>query len=95
MNRYPLKLFGITDAISGRVFAFCPLVEVCLENDNSSACWIVKTVRNMERDKDKDEALLCKDWIARRFWRPDILKHVVNCIRAVGFSRTVGADFLE
>ena len=69
-----------------------------LENGNNSTYWIKKIIRNMERDKENDQALFCLEWTVLRFWGKDILKHTDECVRAVDeavFGRIVGDGHLE
>ena len=41
------------------------------------------TVRNIERDKEKDQALLFLGWTIIHFWGKDILNNVEECITVV------------
>lgn len=54
-----------------------------LENGNNSTCWIKKITRNMERDKENEQALRFREWTVLRFWGEDIRKHTDDCVRAV------------
>lgn len=42
--------------------------------------WIPKIERNIERDKEVNEALKVSGWTVLRFWGDDITKHLDNCI---------------
>lgn len=42
--------------------------------------WRKKLMRNIERDKEANDALLQEGWLVLRFWEGDILKNVESCI---------------
>ena len=54
-----------------------------LENGSNSTYWIKKITRNMERDRETEQALRFQEWTVLRFWGDDIRKHTDDCIRAV------------
>ena len=54
-----------------------------LESGNNSTYWIKKITRNMERDKENEQALRFREWTVLRFWGEDIRKHTEDCVRAV------------
>lgn len=54
-----------------------------LENGSNSTYWIKKITRNMERDKENEQALRFREWTVLRFWGEDIRKHTDDCVRAV------------
>ena len=54
-----------------------------LENGSNSAYWIKKITRNMERDKENEQALRFLEWTVLRFWGEDIVKHTDDCVRTV------------
>ena len=54
-----------------------------LENGSSSTYWIKKITRNMERDRETEQALRFREWTVLRFWGDDIRKHTDDCVRAV------------
>ena len=54
-----------------------------LENGNNSTYWIKKITRNMERDRENEQALRFQEWTVLRFWGEDIKKHTEECVRAV------------
>ena len=54
-----------------------------LENGSNSTYWIKKITRNMERDKENEQALRFREWTVLRFWGDDIRKHTEECIQAV------------
>ena len=54
-----------------------------LENGSNSTYWIKKITRNMERDRETEQALRFQEWTVLRFWGDDIRKHTDDCIRVV------------
>lgn len=54
-----------------------------LEEGRNSDYWISKIERNMERDKEKDQALFFAGWTVIHFWGKDILKKTDECIRII------------
>ena len=49
----------------------------------NQAFWRKKLQRNVERDKEVNEALLERGWIVLRFWESDIKKSVNSCIEEI------------
>lgn len=45
--------------------------------------WVPKIERNMERDRENEQALLAQGWTAVRFWGKEILKNTDECIRVI------------
>ena len=43
----------------------------------------MKIERNMERDKEKDSALLFAGWTVIHFWGKDILKNADECVKVI------------
>ena len=54
-----------------------------LEKGKNSSFWIEKIIRNMQRDKENEEALKSQDWTVVRFWGQDILKRIEDCIKVI------------
>ena len=50
---------------------------------NNSEYWITKIERNMERDREVDNALRAMGWTVIRFWGKDVLNNTSECIRTV------------
>jgi DNA mismatch endonuclease (patch repair protein) len=49
----------------------------------NSAFWSKKLKRNMERDREVNEALLELNWLVLRFWDSDVLKDVRKCVNEI------------
>lgn len=45
--------------------------------------WRNKLKRNVERDREVNEALLELDWLVLRFWESNILKNVDGCVEEI------------
>lgn len=54
-----------------------------LERGKNPDYWIPKIQRNMQRDVEKDQALLYEGWTVIHFWGKDILKNPEECIRVI------------
>ena len=50
---------------------------------NNPDYWVPKIERNMERDRENDQALLFLGWTVIRFWGKEILKDTNECIRVI------------
>ena len=64
-----------------------------LEKSDKGEYWIKKITRNMERDKENEQALRYQDWTVLRFWGNEIKKHTDECVKVVDeavFDRVVG-----
>ncbi|MFP3156407.1 very short patch repair endonuclease [Lachnospiraceae bacterium ZAX-1] len=51
--------------------------------DTNRDYWIKKIERNMQRDRENEQALRFLDWTVLRFWGYEILKSPQECIRTV------------
>ena len=54
-----------------------------LKKSNNSEYWLKKIARNIERDKEVDQALASLGWKVIRFWGKDIKKNLENCVIVV------------
>ena len=45
--------------------------------------WIPKIERNMERDRENEQALAFLGWTVIRFWGNDILKDTDKCVKTI------------
>lgn len=45
--------------------------------------WRKKLARNVERDKEVNDALTSEGWLVLRFWETDIKKDIDSCIETV------------
>ena len=54
-----------------------------LEKGKNPDYWIPKIERNMERDREKDKALLFAGWTVVHFWGKEILKNTDECVKVI------------
>lgn len=47
------------------------------------AYWVPKLTRNVERDKEVNDALLAEGWLVLRFWESKIKKDVNACLKEI------------
>lgn len=45
--------------------------------------WVRKLRRNVERDKEVNDALLEMGWLVLRFWETDVLKDTCKCVEEI------------
>ena len=45
--------------------------------------WRKKLARNVERDKEVNDALTQEGWLVLRFWESEIQKNLENCVKSV------------
>lgn len=45
--------------------------------------WRQKLARNVERDKEVNDALTQEGWLVLRFWESEIQKNLENCVKSV------------
>ena len=50
---------------------------------NNSDYWIAKIERNMERDREIEQALRLMGWNVIRFWSRDIISNTNECVRTI------------
>ena len=54
-----------------------------LQKGTNPDFWIGKIERNMRRDLENDQRLLCMGWTVIHFWGQDILRNIGECIRVI------------
>lgn len=54
-----------------------------LQNGKNAEFWINKIERNMRRDLENDQRLLCMGWTVIHFWGHDILKDTDKCVKVI------------
>lgn len=54
-----------------------------LQNSERSVFWISKIERNMERDKENEQALKYLGWSVVRFWGGEIKKNTEGCVKVI------------
>ena len=54
-----------------------------LESGSNSGYWVKKITRNMQRDRQNEEALQSQGWTVIRFWGKEIAKQTEECVRSI------------
>ena len=49
----------------------------------NQAFWTKKLKRNVERDREVNDALLEQGWLVLRYWESDVLKNAEKCVSAI------------
>ena len=80
ITKYRIAIFCDSEFFHGKDWE---VLKLRLESGANSTYWIKKITRNMERDRETEQALRFREWIVLRFWGDDILKHTDDCVRAV------------
>lgn len=80
LTKYKIAIFCDSEFFHGKDWE---ILKPKLEKGNNSEYWVKKISRNIERDKEKDQALLFLGWTIIHFWGKDILNNVEECITVV------------
>lgn len=95
ITKYRIAIFCDSEFFHGKDWN---KLKLRLESGNNSTYWIKKITRNMQRDKENEQALRYQEWTVLRFWGRDILKHTEACIKEIEeavFEQIVGTDRTE
>ena len=80
LTKYKIAIFCDSEFFHGKDWE---ILKPKLDKRNNSEYWVKKISTNIERDKEKDQALLFLGWTIIHFWGKDILKNVEECITVV------------
>lgn len=80
MVKYKIAIFCDSEFFHGKDWE---VLRPRLEKGKNPDYWIAKIERNMQRDIEKDQALLFKGWTVIHFWGKDIMKDTDECIRVI------------
>lgn len=89
ITKYRIAIFCDSEFFHGKDW---DKLKLRLENGKNGVFWIEKITRNMQRDRENEQALRFQEWTVLRFWGEDILKHTQECVQAVKeavFEKTV------
>ena len=89
ITKYKIAVFCDSEFFHGKDWE---VLKPRLEKGKNPDYWIPKIQRNMQRDIEKDQALLFEGWTVIHFWGKDIVKHPEECIQVIEeaiFSKTV------
>lgn len=95
ITKYRIAIFCDSEFFHGKDWE---KLKLRLENGNNSTFWIRKISRNIQRDRENDQALRWKEWTVLRFWGQDILKHADECVKVVDevvFDQMTTEEYLE
>ena len=90
ITKYKIAIFCDSEFFHGKEWEN---LQLRLQNGNNSTFWIKKIIRNMDRDRENEKALMSQNWTVLRFWGEDILKHTDDCVQAV--KETIFQQMLE
>ncbi len=80
LTKYKIAIFCDSEFFHGKDWE---IQKPRLLNGKNPEYWIAKIERNMERDKEKDAALMFGGWTVIHFWGKDILKNPDECINVI------------
>lgn len=80
ITKYRIAIFCDGEFFHGKDWE---ILKPKLEQGKNPDYWVKKIQRNIDRDKEKDQALLAQGWTVIHFWGKDILKNTEECIRVI------------
>ena len=80
LTKYKIAIFCDGEFFHGKDWASQKLKVL---KSNNSDYWISKIERNMERDRENEQALVVMGWTVIRFWSKDIIANTDECVRTI------------
>lgn len=80
LTKYKIAVFCDSEFFHGKDW---DLKKQQLLKSERSSFWISKIERNMERDRENEQALRCLGWAVIRFWGREILKDTDECVKSI------------
>ena len=80
ITKYKIAVFCDGEFFHGKDWASQKLKVL---KSNNSDYWISKIERNMERDRENEQALIMMGWTVIRFWSKDIIANTDECVRTI------------
>ena len=80
LTKYKIAIFCDGEVFHGKDWASQKLKVL---KSNNSDYWISKIERNMERDRENEQALIVMGWTVIRFWSKDIIANTDECVRTI------------
>ena len=80
ITKYKIAIFCDSEFFHGKDWE---VLKPRLERGKNPDYWIPKIERNMQRDIEKDQALLYEGWTVIHFWGKDIIKDPEECVRVI------------
>ena len=82
-TKYKVAVFCDGDFWHGHNWALRGMSSLDEELERYSDYWKNKILRNVERDRENDQALLALGWTVIRIWESEIKKDVDDCVKAI------------
>ena len=79
-TKYKIAIFCDSEFFHGKDWE---VLKPKLQKGKNPDYWIPKIERNMERDGEKDKALLFAGWTVVHFWGKEILKNTDECVKVI------------
>lgn len=80
ITKYKVAIFCDSEFFHGKDWE---VLRPRLQKGKNANYWIPKIERNMQRDVEKNQALLFDGWTVIHFWGKDILKNTDECVRVI------------
>lgn len=80
LTKYKIAIFCDGEFFHGKNWE---ILRPKLKNGKNPDYWISKIERNMERDREKDNALQFAGWTVIHFWGKDILHNTDECVKVI------------
>ena len=80
LTKYKVVIFCDSEFFHGKDWE---IKKPKLQKGTNPEFWINKIERNMQRDIENDQRLLCMGWTVIHFWGQDILRDTCECIRVI------------
>ena len=81
----PIRKIGIKDRKNNtnQLSEQCELINPGEQIQTNGSFWSKKLKRNIERDKEVNQALLEKGWLVLRYWDSDVKKDCSACVKDI------------
>ena len=80
ITKYKIAIFCDSEFFHGKDWE---VLRPRLQNGKNPDYWVPKIERNMQRDIEKNQALLFDGWTVIHFWGKDILRNTEECVRVI------------
>ena len=80
LTKYKVVIFCDSEFFHGKDWE---IKKPKLQKGTNPEFWINKIERNMQRDIENDQRLLCMGWTVIHFWGNDILNDTETCVQVI------------
>lgn len=80
LTKYKVVIFCDSEFFHGKDWE---IKKPKLQKGTNPEFWINKIERNMQRDIENDQRLLCMGWTVIHFWGSDILNDTETCVQVI------------